>query len=59
MQQFMHYLAVMHMGRGGRHRMDQLGAAMGTEMRFHAEVPDTVHSSFPRRSVAAWRAPIW
>ena len=39
MQQIGQYRAFSDIGRGGDHRMDQLGAAVDTNMRLHAEVP--------------------
>ncbi len=39
MQQLGQHLTVMHMGRGGHDRMNQLGAAVHAHMRLHAKVP--------------------
>ena len=39
MQQLRQHLAVMHIRRRGRHRMDQFGPAVHPDMGLHAEVP--------------------
>src|ERR1039458_6501389 len=39
MQQVPQGVAIGHIGRGGQHRVNQLCAAVDSDVRFHAEVP--------------------
>ncbi len=44
-QQVRQYLGVVYVGRGGDHRMNQLGAAVYADMGLHAEVPLVARAS--------------